>query len=278
MAGLNNWIKVNEDFCSFDFSNLNLKSKSDAIDYTVEKILENGENFYLALSGGLDSEFAANCLLERGVDFIPVIMDIQTNRIENWYAYRWCYEKNKKPLVISMEESQIIESFPKISLEKKIPFYSSIPLILSEIVLQRGGCLILGGEEVIDRDYFLSGEFKNMSEHLETNKYAFCVEMENKNHIGGFLSYTPELFINNLIELDFNKPGQLALAEYYGILPRPKLNAIANLCMSPILLNLKKQVDKTNPIINFKIGNKNNFIEAAKNKETVNLTTTKLVH
>lgn len=276
MPGLSEWISVSDDFCTFDFSNVQFKKKSECIDYTVEKIIENGKNFYLALSGGLDSEFAANCLYERGVKFTPIIMDIFTNRIENWYAYRWCYEKKITPLVISMTEAEVANTFPKISLSKKIPFYVSIPLILSEIVLQKNGCLILGGEEIIDRDYLLSGKFEKMSENLDTNKYAYVVELENKNHIGGFLSYTPELFLNCLDELDYNKPGQLALAEYYGVLPRPKLNSSANLMFSNFLLQLKTTTDSKNPIINFKLGNKNDFIAAAKRREIVRVQSNKI--
>jgi adenylyl- and sulfurtransferase ThiI len=86
------------------------------------------------LSGGLDSEFAANCLFDRGVNFTPIIMDIHSNRIENWYAHYWCYEKRIKPLIITMNEKDVIKTFSKISEEKNIPFYCSIPIILSEIV------------------------------------------------------------------------------------------------------------------------------------------------
>lgn len=272
MAGLNDWIKVDRSSCSFDFSNLNIKTKKESIDYTVEKILDNGENFYLALSGGLDSEFVANCLKERDVDFVPIILDIGTNQIESWYAHRWCYENGKKPLVIEMDESQIIELFPMIAEKKKTTFYSVINLILSDIVHNKKGCLILGGEEFIDRNC----HFEKMSESLETNEFAFCVENENVGHIGGFLSYTPELFYNCLSELDYGKPSQLSLAEYYGILARPKINALQNLAPSPRLLEISRTVNQKNPIINFQMGNKNDFLEVAKIKGKIKIPATPL--
>jgi hypothetical protein len=274
MAGLNDWIKVNSSFCSFDFSNLNIKTKKESIDYTVETILDNGENFYLALSGGLDSEFAAKCLHEREVDFIPIIFDIGTNRVENWYAHRWCYVNGKKPLVIEMSEPQIVELFPKIAKKKKTTFYSVINLVLSEIVYEKGGCLILGGEEVVDREYFLENSFRKMSDNLETHEFAFCVENDNRGHIGGFLSYTPELFYNCLSELDYEKPGQLSLAEYYNVLDRPKINSFYNLVSSPKLLEINHIVNQKNPIIKFRMGNKNDFLEIARNRGIIKVSAT----
>ena len=62
---------------------LKIWKKKECIDYAVEKITEKYENFYVALSGGIDSEFVANSLLERGINFIPVIVNLETNKIES---------------------------------------------------------------------------------------------------------------------------------------------------------------------------------------------------
>lgn len=271
MPGFSEWIKIENDSCSFDFSDLKVARKEEYIDYAVEKIIEKSDNLYLALSGGLDSEFAANCLFERGVKFTPVIMDIHTNRIENWYAHRWCYENKVKPLVITMSEEEVVKTFPKISQERNIPFYCSIPIILSKMVSQREGNLILGGEEVIDRNYFLSGEFTKMSEKINFCEYAFCVEYENSKHIGGFLSYTPGLFLNCLEEIDYNKPGQIALAEYYGVLPRPKINANINLSLLPRLKRLKNILDKDKIVNVYEMESKDSFIDQAKRLKKITI-------
>ena len=271
MPGLREWIKLENDSCSFDFSDLKIWKKKECIDYAVNRIVEKSKNLYLALSGGLDSEFVANCLFDRGVQFTPIIMDIHSNRIENWYAHYWCYEKRIKPLIITMTEKDVVKSFSKIAEEKNIPFYCSIPIILSEIVSQRDGNLILGGEEIIDRDYFLSGEFTKMSEKISFCEYAFCVERENSNHIGGFLSYTPELFLNCLVEIDYSKPGQIALADYYKVLPRPKINANVNLSLLPALKQLKNVLDKDRSVNTFEMENKDIFIEQAKKLKTITI-------
>jgi hypothetical protein len=271
MPGLDNWIKIENGSCSFDFSDLKIWKKEECIDYAVEKMVEKSENLYLALSGGLDSEFAANCLFDRGVKFTPVIMDIYTNRIENWYAHRWCYENKVEPLVITMSEEEVVKTFPKISQERNIPFYCSIPIILSKMVSQREGNLILGGEEIIDRDYFLSGEFTKMSKKINFCEYAFCVEQENSKHIGGFLSYTPELFLNCLEEIDYNKPGQIALAEYYGVLPRPKINANINLSLLPGLKHLKNILDKDKIVNVYEMESKDSFIDQAKRLKKITI-------
>lgn len=264
MPGLGDWIDIQDDFCSFDFSNLKNMKKEDCIDYVVEKVIEKSDNLYLALSGGLDSEFAANCLFDRGVKFTPIIMDIQTNRIENWYAYRWCHEKKVKPHVVTMTEKEVTKFFPKIAEERNIPFYCSIPIILSKIVSQRNGNLIFGGEEIFDRDYYLSGEFFTMSKKISFCDYSFCVEKEFKNFIGGFLSYTPELFLNCLEEINYDMPGQLALADYYRVLPRPKINSSNNLSLLPFLKQLKNITDEGKTISIFEMCDKDNFVVEAR--------------
>lgn len=271
MPGLDNWIKIENGSCSFDFSDLKIWKKEECIDYAVEKMVEKSENLYLALSGGLDSEFAANCLFDRGVKFTPVIMDIHTNRIENWYAYRWCHEKKVKPHVVTMTEKEVTKFFPKIAEERNIPFYCSIPIILSKIVSQKNGNLILGGEELIDRDSFLSGEFFTMSKKIIFFDYSFCVEKEFKDFIGGFLSYTPELILNCLEEIDYNKPGQIALAEYYGVLPRPKINANINLSLLPGLKHLKNILDKDKIVNVYEMESKDSFIDQAKRLKKITI-------
>ena len=277
MIGLNDWIEVNDYYCSFDFSELKILNKEQCIDYTIENIQKNHSNLFLALSGGIDSEFAANSLLSRGVNFTPIIMDIKSNSIEKWYAYKWCYENKKKPLVIEMTEFQVLTYFTQIAVKKQIPFYSVISWILSEIVYSKGGSLVLGGEEVIDdRDHLLTNKsFAKMSENLETNKYAFSVEMEDKGHVGGFLSYTPELFYNCLKELNYSIDGQLALCQYYNISPRPKINAISNLISIPEFLKTREHVDKNISSFKYNLGDKDTFLSFADKKMKIRFSSLK---
>jgi hypothetical protein len=270
-VGYDNWIEVQDEFCSFDFSQLKIRKKEDCIDYTVEKITDNFENLYVALSGGLDSEFAANSLFERQVKFTPIIMDIGCNKIENWYAYRWCHEKNIKPLIISLTEEEVVKHFSKISQEMNIPFYVSINVILSEIVKKRDGSLILGGEEFIDRDYFLGGELKKMSRHLSVCDHTFCVERRDRSHVGGFTQYTSDLVFNLLQEMNYEKPGQIALSEYYNVLPRPKINSHLNLALSPTLKQAKSLLDKDKVISVYEMSSKDDFLSQAKNLNKVKL-------
>ena len=266
MPGLNEWIKLENGSCSFNFSDLKIWKKKECIDYAVEKITENYENFYVALSGGIDSEFVANSLLERGISFVPVIVKLETNKIESWFAFKWCYENKKTPLVISLTEEEIVNSFLKISNENNIPFYSSPQVLLSKIISSFGGSLLFGGEEFFQRDRFLAADMKPMSENLSTDNYSFIVETINRDHPGGFLSYTPELMVNIVKEIDYSKPSEIALAEYYGVMPRPKINAQMNLFLNRKLYELKIETDKNTVVFVYELGNKNVFLKYAEEK------------
>jgi hypothetical protein len=276
MPGLNEWLKVENDSCSFDFSDLKIWKKKECIDYAVEKITEKYENFYVALSGGIDSEFVANSLLERGINFIPVIVNLETNKIESWFAFKWCYENKKTPLVISLSEEEIVNYFPRISKTNNIPFYCSPQVLLSKIISGFDGSLLFGGEEFFQRDRFLAADMKPMSENLSTDNYSFIVEKINKKHPGGFLTYTPELIVNMVKEIDYSKPPELALAEYYGVMPRPKINAHMNLFLNRKIHELKIETDKDTIVSVYELGNKSVFLKYAEEKLILRVESQKL--
>lgn len=276
MPGVNDWIKIEDEFSSFDFSNFKKKNKKESIDNAVQKITEKYENLYLALSGGVDSEFVANCLVERGIKFVPVIVKFETNKIESWYAFKWCYENKIKPIIISFTEEEIINYFPKIAKEHGVPFYCSLQLLLSEIIYNYGGSLLFGGEEFFQRDRFLNSDMLPLSENLSTDNYSFAVEKKNKNHSGGFLTYTPELIVNIIEEIDYSKPPEIALAEYYGVIPRPKINSHMNLFLNRKIHELKMETDKETTVSVYDIGSKKDFLKCAEEKSTLKVEAKKI--
>jgi hypothetical protein len=71
--------------------------------------------------------------------------------------------------------------------------------------------------------------------------------------------------------MNYEKPGQLALAEYYGVLPRPKINSHLNLALSPTLKQAKSLLDKDKVISVYEMSSKDDFLSQAKNLNKVKL-------
>ena len=275
MSGLNNWINIDwntpQPTCSMDFSNLTVMSKQDAIDHTVNKLTENYSNLYVCLSGGIDSEFVANCLLERNVPFTPVIVDYTYNGAEVWYAYYWCYRNKITPKVFNLTSTQAIHLVPQ--LVKKNPgssFMSAFEFLILSL-LEPEATTITGNAQPFDRISASKDKLmENISIELDFNSYDFNQHKQSVQ----FISFTPELFVNLASNLDYSKPAQIAMAKYYNVIPRPKIGIPEAVAGGSVLMDKFFETQKKHIHYNFYIGNKTQLLSHAFNKEKITLTTT----
>ena len=274
MAGHNNWIDIDSSTdtmqCSMDFSTLQILSKTEAIDYNVEQIIKKYDNLYVCLSGGLDSEFAAKSLLERGVSFTPVIVDFGLNSSEVWWAYYWCYKNKIKPKIIDLSVNYMVNVLPALFKKYHGSVVSMIDYIIEFELRSVCGHMILGGGEPFmrlhaDKDKVTGGTGDNFS----FCSYDFNLDITYPNkHPSGFVCYTPELYFSLIRDFDYTKPAQIALSEYYGVSPRPKISHDyhKNQLMHNLLATLQK------PIYMFSLGNRYEFLIKSRNKQKINLT------
>lgn len=273
MAGFNNWIDIDvrAKSCILDFSNFTPMSKEDAIDHTVESITSKYDNLYVALSGGIDSEFIAKTLHERGIKFIPVILDFTLNSAEIWYAYYWCYKNNITPHTIKIPINEVSEKFSAIATKTNEPFICAVDFIIEEYVSSNNGHLLCGGSEPFDRDLVFSDRMiRTTSDDLDMCSYEFALDTAFPNkHPNGFLVHTPELLFSIVRDLDYSKPVQIAMSEYYGVAPRPKLPYIFNVGLDQKMLNNAIQINSTIQADSIIIGDKNYFLEKALNKQKI---------
>lgn len=231
MPGHNNWITYLENestsYLKFDFSGMQTMNKQQSIEYTAQKIYDDhGDNIYLALSGGLDSEFVANCLKSSGKQFKVILVDYITNRCELWYARKWCYENGVVPEIITLSFEDLNTKLPQICEQYKCTYIGALDFILKDYVEEKGGKLLSGGPEPFSRiDAFSDDLTKMMSENLEntTIYFKFC-QIINNSHPYKFVMYTPEMLYNIVKEMEYDKPIQIALANYYGVDSRPKIH------------------------------------------------------
>lgn len=221
----NDWIKINRTQVNFDYSNFIELNKKDSIDLAVESIQKKSENLYLALSGGLDSEFVANCLFERGIKFTPILIDYASNHFELWYAKRWCYKNKVIPIILTLSRKEFLNDMFSTSLEyKALPGFFPI-LTAKRIVKQYNGKLITGLGEVVKKVYS-NNEFCSSCE-FELNISDFMLDDED-NLLVHFFSESKELFFNYIKEVtessNVYKNVQMNLSAYYNIIDRPKIS------------------------------------------------------
>lgn len=198
----------------------------EAADYTAKLIATKYSNLHLSLSGGLDSEYVAATLLRNNIEFTPVIFSTRYNQEENWYAYKFCADNNITPMVLDYTSFESFEMLLKKlvehTIELNVPFdQSTLPIIIAD---QCSGPLITGYGDAIR---YSTSYNDPIGPILELEGHDFYLELKYGDaHPGAFFSYTPELFRALITGLNTNVSTQVAKAELYGLLPRPKINFI----------------------------------------------------
>jgi hypothetical protein len=279
MPGLNNWMTYSYSNkgaeCSFDFSNLTIMNKSDAIDYNVKCIVEKYDNLFVSFSGGIDSEFVVKSLYERNIAFTPIIVDFILNSAEVWYAYKWCYDHNIVPYVIKLSLNEVHDKFSRLAIKYNTAFISALDFVVLEYVESVNGHLLNSTFNPFNREDCFSDELKNvMSQSLDSSTYDFALDFVfPQKHPYSFLSYTPEMCYNIIKEIDYEKPVQLALCDYYGVLPRPKIPFILNIALAPELVNLCRTINTSIDIWTFDLGDKTDFLNKCENKQVLDFST-----
>jgi hypothetical protein len=272
----NQWFSI--DFgttattCTLDFSQFRELSRDQAIRYTVDRITADYKNLHVCLSGGIDSEFAAECLYRHGVSFVPIILDLKFNGAEVWYAFKWCRDHKIEPWVI-----QITPQYAVDVLSHRLPAWPGATLqsILEYIpavhVQEAKGSLITGGAEPFDRLHSLEDRLNQQTNTqlcLSTLDHGLR-HYQGHNHPGGFVDFTPELWISMVRDLDYTKPVQLAMSEYYGVVPRPKIAGNNSYHLIPGWQSKMQQLRQQYPMFQFLLGEQNSILEQARSNSVI---------
>ena len=276
MPGNNNWINLNAKkgtsaFCNLDFSNLKPMPKKEAIEYNIEQITKNYNNLYVALSGDINSEFVADSLLKHGVKFTPIIIDYESNVAELWYAHRWCYVNKILPYVIKLPLSTLLEQLPAIANHFNTAYISTMEFIIERYVSRRYGHVLTGISAPFQRISVLNDKISEpLSQDLNMTSYDYGLDLAFGNkHPLSFITYTPELLYSFIRDIDYSKPAQLAISEYYDVIPRPRFDQEYNLLLNQAAFNLNKSVNNSSALYNFYMGNKDNVLEKASRNEII---------
>lgn len=224
-AGHNNWCSIGVTATQIHFKINNPAKKVftnfvEACDYNTDCLVNDYQlkEFYIALSGGLDSEVVANSFLRNKIKFVPIIIKLAgINDIESWYAEYWCYKNNCKPLIINLSIDDIEKKF--IPYLGKIKHTHQIAVVtylwLSDYVQSINGCLVTGLGD-INWDYD-SKIFYNNACDWSNELYL------HNNHPGGWFSYTPEFAATYVKQFDIFIDEQYNKLKFYNISPRPKI-------------------------------------------------------
>lgn len=170
----------------YSFDNI---SFAEACQLTLNEITHKHDNFYLALSGGLDSSFILKQFIINGVSIVPIIVDC-CNQNEIDYAFELCDSLNVSPIVIKKTEDEMFDYYVKYIHEPfaGVGYNATHVMVAAEYTIRNYGTLITGnhlmgdGEETSDDYYASANEWDFYTDHI----------LKECNNID-FLLYTPEI-------------------------------------------------------------------------------------
>jgi len=259
-----------------DLSNIRSMTKQEAINHTVDEIIKDGRDLYVTLSGGIDSEFAATCLLNRGIKFTPVLVDYGFNLLELWYAYYWCYRNKISPMVINIHREQVIKIFSKV-MENNCgtSFLSGVDYTIMAKIPKENSKIVTGCGEPFSRINGIIDDLSTTtSNQLDIESYDFTFYRRGYDS-APFILYTPELFSNFIKELDYSKPVQIAMCEYYGVIPRPRFSPFMEIRANPSMKTSIDDAIKKSQMYNFMIGDKDEFLKNCVEKKVLTIVGTR---
>jgi hypothetical protein len=112
----------------------------------VAKELQNlNKKIFVSFSGGYDSEFIVRKLHSLKIEFIPIIVHLETHSSEREYAYKTLRELNIKAKVLKLSNYEYFNLYVNFIHKKFNSFESSpIPIFLMNYVNDENGILIDG--------------------------------------------------------------------------------------------------------------------------------------
>ena len=197
MLTKNNWLQSNIKDRLIDKSvNLQLSINlypfkcmtfDEATDYTCKEIYKEYKNLYLALSGGLDSEYVLRAFHRNNISIQPIIVCCG-NEKENEYAYKACNELQITPIVINVSEILFLEYFLKYIYANGAIGYNSTQKIFAHEYSYKNNGILLCGEHFLGQDNLISDE-----QYSFIDEWDFYEDCNFDGNIINFFLYTPEL-------------------------------------------------------------------------------------
>jgi hypothetical protein len=233
-----------------------------ATENAIKDIYETyNKKIYLAISGGVDSEYVADILLRLKIKFVPIIVKLnKENSIDTWWAIRWCRQNNVEPYIINIDENQYVDVM--IANAKKYCSIMTAGSVTVHFILkyvnEQNGILLTGmgfNELYIpdpimydeEHDKTLRDDDGKMKEgYLQSEADIIKLLESNGQHPMTVLNWSPEVTLSYITARDPNLNTEENRFKIFKCLPRPKIA----LPMDRRILSSRKWKDFSNLICN----------------------------
>lgn len=220
-------------------------SVDEAANRVAEDIYSKHNKIFVAMSGGIDSEYVAKVFHRLNIPFTPVIFEVEDlNATDIWWAYKWCKDNGRTPEVVKVTGDEFVKTMVMLC-QKYCTRTAGGPSAMyhcSKLAREKGGVLVTGAAFIEyfpdeNLDYLSTPIWRDSSVHNESgvvNKEGYIFhEPDIINHfvVGdmpfNFLSWTPEIVLAYFEARDMTIDSAANKAKIFDCLPRPKLAVAA---------------------------------------------------
>lgn len=170
----------------------------ESADWIAKDISKKYDNLYVALSGGMDSEYVVRCFYRNKLSFTPIIVKCKGSEIETNYAERICEELNLTPKILYASDKDILETYDNICQTGIIGDLSILRTIASKYVHDNDGTIITGhtilGDTGTNHNEYVNEGLFDLKDHD-----SLLDAMNMPNNIAFFL-YHPSV-VYSIVEL-----------------------------------------------------------------------------
>jgi len=213
---------------SKEFDEMSFESASN---YTANLISNVSPNIYVALSGGLDSEYVLTTFCRLGIQVTPIIAICEGNELERQYAFRVCKTLGVTPITIEYSNHDLVSGMVRVNkMFRGRAIYAITTFLLAEYIKDRDGILVTG-------DHFIDDD--NPLDSVLCCEWDFYASILNDKNIQFFL-YTRELCYA-MIKATNTTDTQEFKSKLYGLNWRPKINYAYNKGVNEIFNEILKR-------------------------------------
>jgi hypothetical protein len=210
----------------------------------AEDIYASYDNLYVAMSGGIDSEFVAQTFFDLGIPFKPIIFRVSDlNELDIWWAFKWCRDNNVEPVVVDATIEDWVTRLSSVSRKYcgRFGAGSGTMSFVNDYVIAHGGNLVTGAgfieyfpDENLD---YMTTRYKDSSMHNPdgTPKQGYLMhepdliqQLSYPTMPFNFLSWTPEIVLSYVHHRDMALDSAANKAKIMNCLPRPKNIGVPN--------------------------------------------------
>ncbi len=200
---------------------------------------------YVAMSGGIDSEWVAKCFHRQGIPFTPIIYEAEDLMgMDTWWSRKWCSENDITPIIYKEYLFQFVNGLADTSRDFicRTPGGPYMMSRLGEYVKDQGGALVTGAgfPEIFPdpnlsymQGRFLDNKLMNPDGTLKNagwllHESDFMLSRILKDHPWNFLSWRPEIVLS-YISIREQGTSEFNKAKIFNCLPRPKAIGIPDI-------------------------------------------------